>query len=125
MVQGATHRGSLCRFERSYSSHKDFERIAGERFFTLACQSQIDASPIRLGSLPNQVSIRLKRLDGLRCGPTCCGLKIRECGRIPRERVGTGKVAERHPLSGTEFTVIGFGLHEPSQLQQELCRFAC
>ncbi len=61
------------------------------------------------------------------CRSACsagCRLKFRECRRGPRERVGTGEEAERHPLGRTEFAVIALSLYEPSHLQQELCRFA-
>ena len=65
LVQGAVHRGLLFRIERTHGAHQNFERIAGKRFLPLARQSQIDASPVRLGSLSDQVPTRLKRFDGL------------------------------------------------------------
>jgi DNA-directed RNA polymerase sigma subunit (sigma70/sigma32) len=43
-------------------------RIARKRFLTFVRQSQTDASPIRLGSLSDQVPTCLKRLNGLWCG---------------------------------------------------------
>jgi hypothetical protein len=51
LVQGVVHCGSLVRVERVHGAHQNFERIAHKRFFALACQSQTDAPPIRLGSL--------------------------------------------------------------------------
>src|SRR5260221_9759251 len=125
LVQGVVHRGSLFHVERVHGAHQNFERIARKRFLTFARQSQTDASPVRLGSLSDQVPTCLKRLDGLRCGATGGRLKLRECRRGPGERIGAGEVAERHPLGGTEFTVIALGLHKPPRQQQELCRFAC
>jgi hypothetical protein len=124
LVQGATHRSSLCRVERIHGAHQNFERIACKRFFALARQSQTYASPVRLEWLSDQVPTRFKRLNGLCCGAAGCRLKFRECRRGPRERVGTGEEAERHPLGRTEFAVIALSLYEPSHLQQELCRFA-
>ena len=49
------------------------------------------ASPIRLGSLSDQVPTRLKRLNGLRCGATGRRLKFRECRRVPRELSSLGR----------------------------------
>ena len=40
VVQGATHRSSLSRVERIHGAHQNFERIACQRFFALARQSQ-------------------------------------------------------------------------------------
>jgi len=124
LVQGATHRSSLCRVERIYGAHQNFERIARKRFFALARQSQTYASPVRLEWLSDQVPTRFKRLNGLCCGAAGRRLKFRECRRGPREWVGTREEAERHPLGRTEFAVIALSLYEPSHLQQELCRFA-
>src|SRR2546429_4810885 len=123
-VQRVMHRGSLVRVERVHGAHQHFERIARKRFLTFVCQSQTDASPIRLRSLSDQVPTCLKCLDRLRSGATGGRLKLRECRRGPGERVGTGEVAKRHPLGGAEFAVIALGLHKASRQQQELCRFA-
>ena len=125
LVQGMVHRRLLIRVERVDGVHQNFERIARKRFFALTRQSQADASPVRLGSLSDQVPTCLKCLDGLRCGATGGRLKLGESRWVPGERIGAGEVAERHPLGGTEFAVIALGLHEPSHLQQKLCRFAC
>lgn len=95
-----------------------------QALFALARQSQTYASPVRLEWLSDQVPTRFKRLNGLCRGAAGCRLKFRECRRGPRERVGTGEEAERHPLGRTEFAVIALSLYEPSHLQQELCRFA-
>src|SRR3984893_18649029 len=38
LVQGATHRSSLCRVERIHGTHQNFERIACKRFFALSRQ---------------------------------------------------------------------------------------
>src|SRR5258706_5501126 len=118
-MQGATHGSSLCRVERIHGAHQNFERIARKRFFALACQSQTYASPVRLEWLSDQVPTRFKRLDGLCCGAAGRRLKFREGRRGPRERVGTGEEAERHPLGRTAFAVLALSLYEPSQLQQE------
>jgi hypothetical protein len=79
LVQGVVYYGFLFRVERVHGTHQNFERIARERFFALAGQSQADASPVHLGSLSNQVPSRLKRFDGLRSGATGGRLKLREC----------------------------------------------
>src|ERR1019366_8109948 len=97
-----------------------FERIACERFFALARQPQTYASPVCLEWLSDQVPTRFKRLNGFCCGAARCRLKFRECRRGPREWVGTGEKAERHPLGRTEFAVIALSLYEPSHLQKEL-----
>jgi len=125
LVQGLVHCRLLIRVERVDGAHQNFERITRKRFFALTRQSQADASSVRLGSMADQVPTCLKCLDGLRCGATGGRLKLGESRWVPRERIGAGEVAERHPLGGTEFAVIAFGLHEPSHLQQKLCRFAC
>jgi hypothetical protein len=91
---------------------------------TFVRQAERDASPISLGSLPDQITACLKHLDGLRCGATGRCLKIRERGRGPGERVGASKKAERHPLGGAEIALIAVGLHKPPYEQQEFCRFA-
>jgi hypothetical protein len=65
LVKGVMHRGLLFRVERAHGPHQNFERIACNRLFALTRQSQTYASPIRLGSLSDQVSNCLKRLDGL------------------------------------------------------------
>jgi len=117
LVQGVVHRGSLFRVERIHGAHQNFERIARKRFLTLVRQSQTDASPIRLGSLSDQVPTCFERLDGLRCGATSGRLKLRECRWGSGKWVSAGEVAERHPLGGTEFAVIALGLHESSRLQ--------
>src|SRR5215468_6046799 len=62
------HRGSLFRIEQIHGAHQNFERIACKRFFSLARQSQTDASPVRLRSLSDQVPTCLKCLDRLRSG---------------------------------------------------------
>jgi len=64
-VQGVVHRGLLFQIERVHGAHQNFERIARKRFLALVVQAQSNASPVRLGSLPDQVPTRLKRLDGL------------------------------------------------------------
>src|SRR5258708_39424213 len=69
LVQGATHRSSLCRVERIHGAHQNFERIARKRFFALARQSQTYASPVRLDSLADQVPTRFKCLNRFCCGP--------------------------------------------------------
>src|ERR1700730_17522868 len=124
LVQGATHRSSLCRVERIHGAHQNLERIACKRFFALARQSQAYASPVRLKWLSDQVPARFKRLNGLCCGAAGCRLKFREGRRGPGEWVGTGEETERHPLGRTEFAVIALSLYEPSHVQQELGRFA-
>src|SRR6266481_9741382 len=124
LVQSPTHRSSLCRVERIYGAHQNFERIARKRFFALARQSQAYASPVRLEWLSDQVPTHFKRLNGLCCGAAGRRLKFREGRRRPREWVGTREEAERHPLGRTEFAVIALSLYEPSHLQQELGRFA-
>ena len=64
-TQGAVHRGLLFRVERVHGAHQSFERIARNRFFAFVRQSESNASPVRLGSLSDQVATRLKHLDGL------------------------------------------------------------
>ncbi len=65
LVQGVAHRGLLLRVERVHGAHQDFERIARNYFMTFVRQAERNASPISLGSLPDQIATRLKRLDGL------------------------------------------------------------
>jgi hypothetical protein len=65
MAQGVMHRGLLFRVERAHGAHQSFERIARNRFFAFVRQSESNASPVRLGSLSDQVSTGLERLDGL------------------------------------------------------------
>ena len=65
MVQGVAHRGLLLRVERAHGAHQSFERIACNRFFAFVGQSESNASPVRLGSLSDQVATRLKHLDDL------------------------------------------------------------
>ena len=125
LVQGVVHLSSLFRVERVHGAHQNLERIARKHFLTFARQSQTDASPVRLGSLSDQVPTCLKCLDRLRSGATGGRLKLRKCRRGLGERIGAGEVAERHPLGGAEFAVIALGLHKPPHQQQELCRFAC
>jgi hypothetical protein len=64
-VQGVVHHGLLFHVERVHRAHQNFERIARKRFFALILQAQSNASPVRLGSLSDQVPTCLKRLDGL------------------------------------------------------------
>jgi hypothetical protein len=64
-VHGVVHRGLLFLVERVHGAHQGLERIARERFLTLVVQAQSSASPVRLGSLSDQVPARLKRFDGL------------------------------------------------------------
>jgi hypothetical protein len=113
------HGGLLFRVERAHGAHQNFERIARKRFFALARQPEAGASPVRLGSLSDQVPTCLKRLDGLRSSATGGRLKLSERRWVPGERIGAGEVAERHPLGWTEFAIIALGLHKPSHLQQE------
>jgi hypothetical protein len=124
VVQGVVHRGSLFRVERVHGTHQNFERIARNRFFAFVRQSESNASPVRLGSLSDQVPNCLKRLDGLGCSAAGRRLKFRECRWVPGELVSSGEEAERHPLGGAEFAVIALGLHKPPHLQQEFRRFA-
>jgi hypothetical protein len=65
VVQGVVHRGLLFRVERVHGAHQNFERIARNRFFAFVRQSEGDTSPVRLGSLSDQVPTCLKRFDGL------------------------------------------------------------
>ena len=65
VVQGVAHRGLLLRVERAHGAHQNFERIARNHFMTFVRQAESNASPIRLGSLSDQVPTCLKRLDGL------------------------------------------------------------
>jgi hypothetical protein len=125
LMQGVVHRGSLFHVERVHGAHQNFERIARKCFVTLVGQSQTDASPVRFGSLSDQVPTCLKCPDGLRRGATGGRLKCRECRWGPGEGIGAGEVAERHPLRGAKFAVIALGLHKPPYQQQQLCRFAC
>jgi hypothetical protein len=124
VVQGVAHRGLLLRVERVHGAYQNFERIARNHFMTFVRQAESNASPIRMGSLSDQVPTCLKRLDGLRCGATGRRLKFRECRRGPGERVGAGEEAERHPLGGAEFALIAVGLHKPPHQQQQFRRFA-
>ncbi|MGA8614268.1 MAG: hypothetical protein WB760_21855 [Xanthobacteraceae bacterium] len=124
MMQGVAHRGLLLRVERVYCAHQNLERIARNHFMTFVRQAESNASPIRLGSLSDQVSTRLKRLDGLRCGAPRRRLKFCEGRRGPGERVGAGEEAKRHPLGGAELAFIAVGLHEPPHQEQEFRRLA-
>ena len=65
MVQGVARRGLLLRVERVHGAHQNFERIARNHFMTFVRQSEGDTSPVRLGSLSDQVPTCLKRFDGL------------------------------------------------------------
>jgi len=65
LVQGVVHRGSLFRVERVHGAHENFKRIARKRFVTFVRQSETDASPIRLGSVSDQVPTCLERFNGL------------------------------------------------------------
>jgi hypothetical protein len=65
LMQGLVHRSSLFRVERVHGAHQNFERIARKCFVTLVGQSQTDASPVRFGSLSDQVPTCLKCLDRL------------------------------------------------------------
>jgi hypothetical protein len=65
VVQGVVHGDLLFRVERVHGAHQNFERIARDHFITFVRQAESDASPIRLGSLSDQVPTCLKRLDGL------------------------------------------------------------
>src|SRR5207342_1368985 len=64
LVQGATHRSSLCRVERIHGAHQNFERIACESFFALARKSQTYASPVR--QLPPVISPSATRRKWIR-----------------------------------------------------------
>ena len=64
-AKGAVHRGLLFRVERFHGAHQSFERIARDRFFAFVRQSENNASPVRLGSLSDQIPARLKHLDDL------------------------------------------------------------
>ena len=44
---------------------QNFERVARNRFFAFVLQAESNASPIRLGSLSDQVPTCLQRLNGL------------------------------------------------------------
>src|SRR6516165_5108033 len=99
-MQGIVRSGLRLRVERAHGAHQSFERIARYHFMTFVRQAERDASSISLGSLPDQITTRFKRLDGLRCGATGRRLKFGERGRGPGERVGASKKAERHPLGG-------------------------
>src|SRR5262249_15108114 len=125
LMQRLAHRGSLFQVERVHGAHQNFERIACKRFFSLARQSQTDASPVRFRSLSDQVPTCLKCLDRLRSGATGGRLKLRECRRGSGEGIGAGAVAKRHPLGGADVAVIALSLHTPPYQQQELCRLAC
>jgi hypothetical protein len=70
-MQGLVHRGSLFHVERIYCAHQNFERIVRKCFVTLVRQSQTDASPIRFGSLSDQV-------------PTCLSSALMACDAVPR-----------------------------------------
>ena len=65
VVQGVAHRGLPLRVERVHGAHQNFERIARNHFTTFVRQAESNASPIRLGSLSDQIPTCLKRLDGL------------------------------------------------------------
>src|SRR3981189_2322275 len=103
LVQGATHRSSLCRVERIHGAHQNFERIACKRSFALARQSQTYASPGRLEWPSDQVPTRFKRLNGLCRGAAGCRLKFPECRPGPPDPGVTPRGAERPPLGRTEF----------------------
>src|SRR3984893_14782716 len=124
VVQRVAHRSLLFRVERAHGAHQNFEWIARNRFLTLVRQSQTEASPVRLGSLSDQVPPRLKCLDRLRSGATGGRLKLRKCRRSPGEGVGAGPEPQRHPSGRAESAVVALGLHEPSHQQQEFRRFA-
>jgi len=87
LVQGMVHLGLLFRAERIHGAHQNFERIARKQFVTFVRQPQTDASPVRLGSLSDQIPACLKCLDRLRSGATGGGLKLRKCRRGPGERI--------------------------------------
>jgi hypothetical protein len=55
----------LLRVERAYRAHESFERITRNHFMTFVRQAERNASSISLGSLPDQIPTRLKRLNGL------------------------------------------------------------
>jgi hypothetical protein len=65
VVQGVAHRGLLLHVERVHGAHQNFERIARNHFMTFVRQAESNASPIRLGSLSDQIPTCLKRLNGL------------------------------------------------------------
>src|SRR3989442_14793171 len=110
LAQGVVHRGSLFRLEQIHRPHQNFERIACKRFLTFIRQSQTDASPVRLGSLSDQVPTCLKCLDRLRSGATGGRLKLRECRGGPGERISAGGVAEGLTLGRGELDGKGTSL---------------
>ena len=59
------HCGLLFRIERAHGAHQNFERVARNHFIAFVGQAETDAAPVCLGSLSEQVSTCLKRLDGL------------------------------------------------------------
>jgi len=64
-MQGMAHCGLLFRVQQLHGADENFERIARNRFFPFVGQSESNASPVRLGSLSDQVPTCLQRLDGL------------------------------------------------------------
>ena len=122
-MQGFAHRVLLLRVERAHGAHQSFERIARYHFMAFVRQAERNASSISLGLLFDQIPTCLKRLDGLRCGATGRRLKFSKCRRGPRERVGAGKKAERHPLGGAEFALVAVGLRKSAHQQRQFCRF--
>src|SRR6266498_2612988 len=94
LVQGVVHRGLLFHVERIHGAHQNFERIARKRFLTLVRQSQTDASPIRLGSLSDQVPACFERLEWL-------AMRCHEWSlETPRMPMGFGKTGWRGRNSG-------------------------
>jgi hypothetical protein len=65
VVQGVVHRDLLFRVERVHGAHQNFERITRDYFVTFVRQAESNASPVRLGSLSDQVPTCRKRFDGL------------------------------------------------------------
>jgi hypothetical protein len=59
LAQGLAHRGLQFRGEQIHGAHQSFERIARNRVFAFVRQSESNASPVRLGSLSDQVPTRL------------------------------------------------------------------
>jgi hypothetical protein len=88
LVQGVAHRGSLFASSESTAHTRTSNGSRVSAFLPLFVRAQTKASPVRLGSLSDQVPICLECLDGLRCSATGGRLKLRECRWVPEaERI--------------------------------------
>lgn len=124
LSQAARRTLALNRRERERGPYYGLEGVLGKAAARPLREVEGGASAIALRASARQIATRNEAFDGLGCGATRGGVKIREAGHSAGKPVRPREEAQRHPLRGRQAIGSGISVGRPAKLQRKLGNLA-